>query len=93
MATQQIGLLDIRSASVRTMIRVDGRQETIAHFATDLISRPFIKGVAPPSVRDPRVTPGIVLGVTGAGLVLTGLVWLYRRDRRFVREAHEAVRG
>lgn len=80
--------IDVNTADRTRVVRmVDPQHGNVwPTLATDLVGRPFVPGVAPPSPGDPRTLPEIGLGIVSFGL-LGMLMWIVLRweNRRALR--------
>lgn len=86
MARERLASLDVQSGQLTTQMQLVGRQQVWPDPAIGLLSRPFRRGQAPPSYQDPRLLPGITMGIVAGLLVIIGLGWLYRRGQDFERK-------
>lgn len=86
MARERLASLDVQSGQLTTQMRLAGRQQVSPDPAIGLLSRPFRQGQPPHSYQDPRLVPGITMGIVAGLLVIIGLGWLYRRGQDFERK-------
>src|SRR5262249_46909202 len=78
MARERIATIDARTGTESPAIALEGRndEQPDPAFATDLLDRPFAHATAPRSPMDPRLLPGIGLGLVLAGLFVFLMGWL-----------------
>jgi hypothetical protein len=81
MSRYRLELLDVTNRHLEVVGPPQGRRDPLASYADDLIVRPFVPGIRPPSVRDPRLIPGLAGGVVVAVLLGGLVVMLVRRGR------------
>jgi hypothetical protein len=82
--------LDVRTGKSVEAVRLPTEGGFWPAFAVGLVARPLVPRPEPSS-RDPRLLPGLALGVAGGALVLLGVFWFVRRDRRDFLRAVGAI--
>jgi hypothetical protein len=82
MARKRFVSFDILTGQMEGRLQIVGPHQVSPTLATDLVANPFRFGQAPRQYRDPRLLPGVTVGVTAGLLVLLGVWWLLRRERR-----------
>jgi hypothetical protein len=77
--------VDVSTGTMRTVLQLEFPNPlSVASigFATELIGKPFVPGQAPHNYRDPRVLPGVAVGVLAAVLLVGVFWWLQSWGRR-----------
>jgi hypothetical protein len=70
--------LDLASGQSEEVVRVaDDVPHGTVQLAVDLLSRPTVPGVEPPTPLDPRVT-GVLVGISLLGAAAAGVLWRRR---------------